>query len=75
MIFAILGLEELMLIPAAGFGLVGLFGMYFFGMMIYAVYAECEGKPMPLDDRYLIGKINLTLWLGIGILALICMIL
>ena len=75
MLFAILGLEELMIIPAIGFGLVTVFGMYFFGMMFYAVYAECEDKPMPLDDRYLIGKINTTLWLGIGILALICMIL
>ena len=41
--------------------------LYFMLMLVYAIIAECCNLPMPLDDRYLIGKIN-------GIIMLILMV-
>ena len=32
--------------------------LYFMLMLVYAIIAECCNLPMPLDDTYLIGKIN-----------------
>ena len=32
--------------------------LYFMLMLVYAIIAECYNLPMPLDDTYLIGKIN-----------------
>lgn len=40
-------------------------------MMVYAIFAECAGLPMPFDKDYLICKINLYFWLTTMCLGII----
>lgn len=58
MLVALFKLEFLAWCPIIGFIMIMGFCLHFFLMMIYAIVAECCNYPMPLDDRYLIGKIN-----------------
>ena len=75
MIETLFGLENLAICVLVGFGLIALWCVYFFAMMAYAIVAECNGLPMPLDENYLIGKINTKLWLGMAIVALALIII
>ena len=58
MLVALFKLEILAWCPIVGLGMIAAFCLHFVLMMFYAIVAECCGYPMPLDDRYLIGKIN-----------------
>ena len=65
----------LMFCPAIGLVCIVLFCLYFFGMMVYSLIADEKGLPQPLNDDYLIGKINIRIWLGLAILGVIFMII
>lgn len=58
MLVALFKLEILAWCPLVGLAMIAAFCLHFVLMMVYAIVAECCGYPMPLDDRYLIGKIN-----------------
>ena len=58
MIAVLFKLEFLAWCPIVGFAMITAACLHFFLMMIYALVAECCDYPMPLDDKYLIGKIN-----------------
>lgn len=58
MLAVLLKLEFLAWCPLVGLAMTATFCLHFVLMIIYAIVAECCGYPMPLDDRYLIGKIN-----------------
>ena len=75
MIAILFGIENLAICVLIGFGLIALWCAYFVLMLIYALVAECNGYPMPLDENYLIGKINSKIFIGLGGLALILVII
>lgn len=75
MIVVIFKISSLEIVPAIGFALIAFSCLYFFGMLVYAIYAECNNKPMPLDNSYLIGRINEKIWIGSLSIGLICMII
>ena len=75
MIATVFGIESLAVCVLAGFVLIGIWCAHFMLMLIYALVAECNGLPMPLDENYLIGKINTRLFLGLGILALVLVVI
>ena len=75
MIATLFGIESLAVCVLIGFILIGVWCAYFTLMLIYAIVAECNDYPMPLDENYLIGKINIKLFLGIGILALVLVVI
>ena len=75
MIVAIFKISSLEIVPAIGSALIAFGCLYFFGMLVYAIYAECNNKPMPLDNSYLIGRINEKIWIGSLSIGLICMII
>ena len=58
MLVALFKLEILTWCPLAGLAMIATLCLHFAFMIIYAIVAECCGYPMPLDNRYLIGKIN-----------------
>ena len=58
MLVALFKLEILAWCPIVGFGMIAALCLHFFLMVAYAIIAECCSYPMPLDNRYLIGKIN-----------------
>ncbi len=58
MITSLFNIEMLAWCPAVGLLLIALGCIYFFGMIVYAIYAEAHNLSMPLDTSYLIGKIN-----------------
>lgn len=58
MLAVLFELEFLAWCPIIGIAMIATFCLHFVLMIIYAIVAECCGYPMPLDDRYLIGKIN-----------------
>ena len=74
MIATLFGIESLAVCVLVGFGLIGIWCAYFMLMLIYALVAECNGLPMPLDENYLIGRINMKLFLGLGIIALVLVV-
>lgn len=75
MIATLLGIESLAICVLIGFMLIGVLCVHFTLMLIYALVAECNGLPMPLDENHLIGKINIRLFLGLGILAVVLVII
>ena len=77
MIVALFKIQNPILVvcPFIGLVCIALFCFYFFGMLIYSLIANEKGWPEPLDDDYLIGKINIRVWLGLGILGVIFMII
>lgn len=58
MFVALFEIESLAWCPVVGIIMIAAMCLYFMLMMAYAIVAECCDLPMPLDDRYLIGKIN-----------------
>jgi hypothetical protein len=58
MFVALFEIESLAWCPVVGIVMITVMCLYFMLMMGYAIVAECCNLPMPLDDRYLIGKIN-----------------
>ena len=75
MIATLFGIESLAVCVLVGFVLIAVWCAYFTLMLIYALVAECNELPMPLDENYLIGKINTRLFLGLGILALVLIVI
>lgn len=61
MLVVLFKLEALAWCPIVGLAMAAVSGLYFILMMIYAIVAECCDYPMPLDDRCLIGKINIVI--------------
>jgi hypothetical protein len=61
MFVALFEIESLAWCPVVGIIMIAAMCLHFMLMMGYAIVAECGGLPMPLDDRYLIGKINGTI--------------
>lgn len=41
--------------------MIAAFCFHFTLMLFYGIIAEICGFPMPLDDRYLLGKINMVI--------------
>lgn len=75
MIVTFFKITSLAMVPVVGFALIAFGCLYFFGMLVYAIYAECNNKPMPLDNSYLIGRINEKIWIGSLSIGVICMII
>ena len=67
MLVFLLKIDSLALCPIIGITMITMGCMYFMLMLVYAIIAECCYLPMPLDDSYLIGKIN-------GIIMIILMV-
>lgn len=67
MVVALFGIESLAWCPVVGIVMIAAMCFHFMLMMGYAIVAECCSLPMPLDERYLIGKIN-------GVIMMILMI-
>lgn len=63
--------EDLMWLPVIRIALIVAFCLYTLLIMVYALIAECYGWPMPLDDRYFIGKLNFTIIKVLAISGLI----
>lgn len=49
--------------------------IHFMLMMFYAIIAECNGLPMPLDNNYLIGKINSIIMMVLAVGGLVFFII
>lgn len=68
MFVALFEIENLAWCPVVGIIMIVAMCLHFMLMIGYAIVAECSDLPMPLDDRYLIGKINsvimMTLMVG-----------
>ena len=75
MIAILFGIESLAVCVLIGFALIGIWFTYFLLMLSYALVAECSDLPMPLDENYLIGRINSKLFLGLGIIALVLVVI
>ena len=75
MLVALFKLEDLAWCPMIGLAMVAAFCLHFFLMLVYAIIAECYDYPMPLDDRYLIGKINNVIMYVLLIGSLILLII
>lgn len=77
MIVALFEIQNPILVvcPFIGLVCIALSCFYFFGMLIYSLIADEKGLPQPLNDDYLIGKINIRIWLGLAILGVIFMII
>lgn len=58
MFVALFKIKNLAWCPIVGIIMITVMCLHFMLMMIYAIIAECCDLPMPLDNRYLIGKIN-----------------
>lgn len=58
-----------------GLGFVSFSCLFFMLMLFYAIFAECLGLPMPLDDRYLFGRVNEKIFLGSMIIGTILFII
>lgn len=67
MFVALFEIESLAWCPVVGIVMIAAMCLHFMLMMAYAIVAECCDLPMPLDDRYLIGKIN-------GVIMMILMV-
>ena len=67
MLVSLFKIESLAWCPVVGIIMIAIMCLYFMLMLVYAIIAECYNLPMPLDDRYLIGKIN-------GIIMIILMV-
>ena len=61
-------IESLTWCPVVGIIMIAVMCLYFMLMMTYAIIAECCSLPMPLDTKYLVGKVNsvITMVLMIG---------
>lgn len=68
MFVALFEIESLAWCPVVGIIMIAAMCLYFMLMVAYAIVAECCSLPMPLDTKYLIGKINrvITMILMIG---------
>lgn len=68
MFVALFKIESLAWCPIVGIIIITVMCLHFMLMVVYAIIAECCNLPMPLDDSYLIGKINriimMTLMIG-----------
>lgn len=53
------------LLVVIGIGFAFLVFIHFMLMLVYAIIADCMNWPMPLDDDYLLGKINMIIFLGL----------
>lgn len=51
-------IESLAWCPIVGIIMIAAMCLHFMLIMVYAIIAECGDLPMPLDTRYLVGKIN-----------------
>ena len=58
MLVSLFKIESLAWGPIVGIIMIAAMCLYFMLMIVYAIIAECYNLPMPLDNRYLIGKIN-----------------
>ena len=58
MLVSLLKIDSLAWCPGVGIIMIAVACLYFMLMLVYAIIAECCNLPMPLDDTYLIGKIN-----------------
>ena len=58
MLVSLFKIESLAWCPAVEIIMIAVACLYFMLMLVYAIVAECHNLSMPLDDRYLIGKIN-----------------
>lgn len=75
MVATFFDLEFLAWCPFVGLIMVAMFCLHFVLMVAYAIVAECCNYPMPLDDRYLIGKINTAIMCALMIGGLIFLII
>ena len=68
MLVSLFDIESLAWCPVVGIIMITAMCLHFMLMLVYAIVAECCELPMPLDDSYLIGKINniimMTLMMG-----------
>lgn len=58
MLVSLLKIKCLAWCPIVGIIMIAVMCLHFMLMMFYAIIAECCELPMPLDNSYLIGKIN-----------------
>lgn len=58
MLVSLLKIKSLAWCPIVGIIMITAMCIHFMLMMFYAIIAECCELPMPLDNSYLIGKIN-----------------
>ena len=75
MLAVLFEIEKLAWCPFVGLTMTALFCIHFFFMLVYGIIAECASYPMPLDERYLIGKINLTIMITLMCGGLIFLII
>ena len=58
MLVSLLKIDSLAWCSGVGIIMIAVECLYFMLMLVYAIIAEYYNLPMPLDDIYLIGKIN-----------------
>lgn len=75
MIATLFGIESLALCPVVGIIMITAMCLHFMLMMAYAIAAECCSLPMPLDESYLIGKINNVIMISLMVGGLIFFII
>lgn len=68
-------IESLAWCPVVGIIMIAAMCLHFMLMIAYAIVAECCDLPMPLDTRYLVGKINSTITMVLMIGGLIFFII
>ena len=75
MLVSLFKIESLAWCPIVGMIMITTLCIYFMLMSFYAIIAACFELPMPLDDRYLIGKINNIIMIILNIGGLIFFII
>lgn len=75
MFVALFKIESLAWCPTVGLIMITIACLYFSLMLVYALIAELCNLPMPLDDNYLIGKINSVILMALMIGGLVFFII
>ena len=75
MLVSLFKIESLAWCPVVGIIMIAAMCLHFILMLVYAIVAECYELPMPLDNSYLIGRINSIIMMTLSIGGLIFFII